>query len=71
MPDFAKKFIVDAVETGLALVFALQVAFPASVEEAQKLGVTIFGALIAAIVSAARRAAPGFIEYLKSKLGTA
>lgn len=70
MPEFVKKAIVDFAETALGLVFALEIALPSSVDEAAKGAVIIGGALIAAAVSAARRAAPGFILYLKSKLGT-
>ncbi len=71
MPEFVKKAIVDFAETGLAAVFALSVVLPSSVEDAKKVAVAIGVALLGAAVSAARRAAPGFIEYLKEKLGTA
>lgn len=70
MPEFVKKAIVDFAETGLAAVFALQVVLPASVEDAKKVALAIGVALLGAAVSAARRAAPGFIEYLREKLGT-
>ncbi|MEK0430288.1 MAG: hypothetical protein RL139_92, partial [Gemmatimonadota bacterium] len=70
MPEFVKKAIVDFAETGLAAVFALSVVLPSSVEDAKKVAVAIGVALLGAAVSAARRAAPGFIEYLKEKLGT-
>lgn len=70
MPDFAKKAIVDFAETGLAAVFALSIVLPASVEDARKAGLAIGVALLGAAVSAARRAVPGFIAYLKLKLGT-
>jgi hypothetical protein len=71
VPEFVKKAIVDFAETGLAAVFALSVVLPSSVEDAKKVAVAIGVALLGAAVSAARRAAPGFIEYLKEKLGTA
>lgn len=70
MPEFVKKAIVDFAETGLAAVFALTIVLPTSVDDAKKAALAIGVALLGAAVSAARRAAPGFIEYLKSKLGT-
>lgn len=69
MPDFVKKAIVDFAETGLAAVFALAVVLPSSVEDAQKVALAIGVGLLGAAVSAARRAAPGFISYLRDKLG--
>lgn len=70
MPEFVRKAIVDFAETGLAAVFALAVVLPGSVEDAQKVALAIGVALLGAAVSAARRAAPGFIAYLRDKLGT-
>lgn len=69
MPDFVKKALVDFAETGIAAVFALAIVLPTSVDDAKKAALAIGVALLGAAVSAARRAAPGFIEYLKSKLG--
>lgn len=69
MPEFVKKAIVDFAETGLAAVFALAIVLPATVEDAKKVALAIGVALLGAAVSAARRAAPGFIAYLKSRLG--
>ena len=71
MPEFVKKAIVDFAETGLAAVFALAIVLPATVEDAKKVALAIGVALLGAAVSAARRAAPGFIAYLKAKLGVA
>lgn len=69
IPMFARKFVVDAVETALALVFALELVFPTTVPEAQQAVVTVGGAILAATVSAARRATPGLILWLKGALG--
>lgn len=70
MPEFVKKFIVDFAETGLAAVFALAVVLPSSVEDAKKVALAIGVAVLGAAVSAARRAVPDFIGFLKGRLGT-
>jgi hypothetical protein len=69
MPLFARKFIVDFAETALGLIFALELVFPTTVAESQQVVVTIGGAALAAAISAARRAAPGFLAYLSGALG--
>ena len=69
MPLFIRKFIVDFVETGIAAIFALSIAFPTDVASARQMVVVVGFALVGAAVSAARRAYPPFIEWLKTKLG--
>ena len=69
-PLFARKFIVDFAETAIATVFALSFAFPATPGDLKAIGVAIGIGVIGAAVSAARRAAPGFIAYLSNTLGT-
>jgi len=68
LPLFVRKFILDFVETGLAAVFLLNIAFPSDVEETKKsfviVGVAVFGALISAL----RRAIPDFLSWLRDKL---
>lgn len=69
LPEFAKKFIVDFIETGLAVIFALNIAQPATLDDVKAIALTIGGALAGAAIAAGRRAAPGFIAYVKEKLG--
>lgn len=69
MPLFLRKFIVDFAETAIATVFALAFAFPQSVADLKAIGVAIGIGVIGAAVSAARRAAPGFIAWLSTVLG--
>lgn len=69
IPLFARKFIVDFVETALGLVFGLALVFPQSLEDLKGVGIVVGGAFLAAGVSAARRAIPGFLLWLNAKLG--
>ena len=69
MPLFIRKFIVDFVETGIAAIFALTIAFPTDVASARQMVVAVGFALLAALVSAARRAYPSFVEWLRMRLG--
>lgn len=70
IPLWARKFLVDFVETGIGAIFALQLALPATTEDAQRLAAILIGALAGALISAARRAIPGFLVWLNEKLGT-
>lgn len=70
LPLFARKFIVDFVETSLATVFALSIAFPATPGDLKAIGVAIFIGVVGAGVSAARRAAPGLVSWLNDLLQT-
>jgi hypothetical protein len=65
LPVWFRKFVIDAVETALAAVFAVTFAFPQSVEEAGAVGVLLLSAVAGALISAARRAIPSFIEWLR------
>jgi hypothetical protein len=69
-PLWLRKFVVDFVETGIALIFGLTLIFPSTSSEAQQIAVVVGGAVLSALVSAARRAIPGFIVWLNEKLGT-
>jgi hypothetical protein len=71
MPLWLRNFIVDIVETGLGVLFALTLFFPSSWEDLKAQGVIVAAAVAGALVSAARRAIPGFLAWLKEKLGTA
>jgi hypothetical protein len=68
LPLFIRKFILDFVETGLAAVFLLTIAFPTSIDDAKKSFVVIGVATFGALVSALRRAVPDFLAWLKDKL---
>lgn len=70
MPLFARKFAVDAIETALAALFALTFVIPASLDQGKEVAILVGAALAGALVSAARRAAPEFIAWLKARLGT-
>lgn len=69
LPLFIRKFIVDFVETALAAVFLLTIAFPASIDEAKKAFVVVGVAVFGALVSALRRAVPDFLTWLRTTLG--
>lgn len=68
LPIWLRKFIVDAVETGLAAVFAVTFAFPQTVEEAGAVGVVFASAVAGAVIAAARRAIPGFVAWVREVL---
>lgn len=70
LPLFARKFIVDFIETSLATVFALTFAFPASTGDLKAIGVAIGVGIIGAGISAARRAVPGLLAWLNERLDT-
>jgi len=70
LPLFARKFITDFVETAIALVFGLTLVFPENAAQAEQIAIIVGGALLSALVSALRRAAPGFLVWLQTKLGT-
>lgn len=69
MPLFVRKFIVDFVETAIGMIFAINIAFPHSLSQAQQAAVIVGTAIASALVSAARRATPDFIGWLKGVLG--
>lgn len=68
IPMFARKFAVDFVETALATVFALTLAFPTSVGDLKGVGVSIGVGVLGAAISAARRAIPGFLSWFRTAL---
>ena len=69
LPPFVRNFVIDFIETGIAVVFALNLVIPGSLDEAKAQAVLIGGAVISAFISAARRAAPAFIEWVRSQFG--
>jgi len=69
-PLFIRKFIVDFVETAIGAVLALSIAIPTSIATLQQMVAVVGIALVGALVSAFRREAPDFIQWLKDKLGT-
>ena len=62
---FFRLFIVDFVETSLGLIFALNLIVPDSVYVWRVQSVIIASAMAAGVVSSGRRAAPGFIAWLR------
>jgi hypothetical protein len=70
MPLWLRNFIVDFIETGLGVLFGLVLFFPTSWEDLKGQGVIVAAAVAGALVSAARRAIPGFLAWLKEKMGT-
>jgi len=70
LPQFARSFIVDAIETGLAALLALTLIVPTSVEQAREVGLLLGAAVAGALISAVRRAVPGFLIWLRAKMGT-
>ncbi len=71
LPLFARKFIVDFVETGVAALLAFSFAYPATLDQAQAIAAAAGTALVAAAISAARRNAGGMYAWLRDKLGVA
>lgn len=69
MPTWLAKFIVDFVETAIAAVLALNIAFPNDVDQTKQIALVVGMAVIGALVSAVRRAYPDFIGWLRVKLG--
>ena len=69
MPTWVSKVVVDFVETGIAAVLAVTFVIPTNLDQAKEVAVVVGAALAGALVSAARRAAPDFIVWFKSKLG--
>ena len=73
MPLFLRKFAADAVETAIGAILALPFVAPVAglptLDSLKQLGIACTIAIGSALVSAARRAAPGAIAWLKDKLG--
>lgn len=70
LPLWVRKAIVDFVETGLAAIFALTIAFPQTWDDAKGIAVVVGAAMLGALIAALRRAIPGFLLWLNEKLGT-
>lgn len=70
IPPFAKSFITDFVETVVAIIFTLNLVIPGSLDEAKAQATIVGAAVLSAAISAARRAAPGFIAWVKEKVGS-
>lgn len=70
LPLWVRKAIVDFVETGLAALFALTIAFPGNLEDVKGIAIVVGTALLGALIAALRRAVPGFLVWLNEKLGT-
>ncbi len=70
MPIWAKKALVDFIETGIAALFALTFVIPTTLDQGKEVAILVGAALAGALVSAARRAAPEFVAWLKTRLGT-
>lgn len=71
LPEFARNFLVDFIETGLGLVFALNLIVPGDLDQAKAQGLIIGSAVAAGGVSAARRALPGFYAWVRDQLNVA
>jgi hypothetical protein len=70
MPLFVRKFVVDAVESGVAALLVVEFVVPDDVAGVAGVASVIGLALLSATVSAARRAVPGFLEWFRSKVPT-
>jgi hypothetical protein len=70
LPIWLKAFVIDFIETGLAAVLVLTFVVPQNVEQAKEFAVVVGAALAGALISAVRRAVPGFLAWLRDKLGT-
>lgn len=70
LPLFARKFVLDWVETALGLVLALNLVVPGNLDAAKSESLVVGAAVLSALVSAVRRAAPAFLAWLGGRLGT-
>lgn len=70
LPLWVRSFIVDFVETGLAALLALTLIVPTNVEQGKEVALLVGAAVAGALISAVRRAVPGFLSWLNEKLGT-
>jgi hypothetical protein len=68
LPLWLRKAVIDFVETALGLIFVLALVFPEDAAQAQAQALVVAAALMAAAVSAARRAIPGLLVWLKEQL---
>jgi hypothetical protein len=68
LPLWVRKFVVDFVETGLAVLLALNLVVPGSLDEAKAEAAIVGSAILSALISAARRTAPDFIAWLRAQL---
>jgi len=64
LPLWAKKFIIDTVETGAGILIGLTFIIPGNLDELRALGLVVGSALLGAVVSAARRVAPEAKDWL-------
>lgn len=69
MPLFVRKFILDFVESALGAFLALNIAFPTTFTQVQQAAAIVGIATFGAFVPAVRRAIPGLLAWLASKLG--
>jgi len=70
MPLWVGKFLFDTVETGLGVLFAIEFVVPSTLADSKAVALLIAAALAGAVISAARRAVPAFLAWLKERLGT-
>jgi len=70
MPLWFKNALIDFVETGLAALFALQFAIPATLAEGKFVAILVGSAVAGAAIAAARRAVPAFLLWLNGAAGT-
>ena len=70
MPLFARKFLVDFIETGIAAILALTIVVPANADQAKEVALVVGAAVAGALISAIRRAVPDFLAWLRAKMGT-
>jgi hypothetical protein len=70
LPLWVKKFMVDFIETGIAALLALTFVLPQSAEQARDAAIIVGAAVAGALISAVRRAVPGFLVWLNEKMGT-
>jgi hypothetical protein len=69
LPSFVRKFVTDFVETSVAYLIALNLAFPTNYTSLKQVGVVIGVGIAGSLVSALRRAAPGFLTWFSAKFG--
>lgn len=69
LPLFARKFLLDWVETAIGLFLGLNLVLPTDATQVHQATIIVVSAVLSALVSAVRRALPGFLTWFAEKLG--
>ncbi len=68
-PDWFRSLITDFVEGAVTAVLVLDLAIPGDLDQAKAEALVVGTAIGGALVAAVRRAAPGFIGWIRTLFG--